>query len=543
MRLTPPVTVVCGLLVVCAVPLEAFHVSIRQMPGVENSVYTGAEIEANGEKLSLMIPSGWRAGNSPQPDSFTLQPRSGGGPLTIQCWPQDAATVLSSATALRQTVAPLLPAATVNGEFPAYSGYGAGRGVDLSFAVQGHSMQARLVVIPLTQGFVSFVLACPSEESATALQSFGVILTSFQRFNPALPPNRPGQFAAAPPEKPKAALAEPTQVFDVLHTEPSVAEDSQAIAAPISIFDGKEDYIRFGLVFVLYSIFMKSMFARHMREAEIRLLCGGYLSDGTEVARFTMPELFAPAPVMDLRTGPLPEEIDPVAAGVKPRAQMAEFFAQAPEHLAKIHSALSALKEVESSGIVEDRQPALLKLHALVCELRDQATVWELRPAWQISSALELLLKRVADKPKDFTPSIVRTVAAAVDVLRDVCVPGIRTNLLMDPPPRILAVDDDALCRRALQFAFEKANLIPDLAESGERAVELANAHTYDVVFMDIQMPGIGGLVACNNIHGTNKNSDVPVIFVTVQSDFNTRAESRSWAASISWPSPSSFLN
>lgn len=296
---------------------------------------------------------------------------------------------------------------------------------------------------------------------------------------------------------------------------------------PPSIFEGKEDHIRLGLMVVLLAFLFKFMRARHQREAEISKLCGGYLSDGREVASMLMPEWFALAPVAEVASAATPDEADTVSAADLVRAQMAEFFELAPQRLAAIQSALSAFKELESSGPTEARQQALSKVHGLVSEVRDQATCWDLRPAWQISSALELLLKRVLDKPKDFTPSIVRTVAAAVDVLREVCVPGIRTNLLMDPPPRILAVDDDALCRRALQFAFEKANLMPDLAESGERAVALATANTYDVVFMDIQMPGIGGLVACNHVHGTNKNADVPVIFVTSQSDFNTRAESR----------------
>ena len=144
-----------------------------------------------------------------------------------------------------------------------------------------------------------------------------------------------------------------------------------------------------------------------------------------------------------------------------------------------------------------------------------------------MSSALELLLKGVADKPKDATASVLRTIAAAVDVLHDVCVTGVRPNLLIDPPIKILAVDDDALCRRALEFALEKASLKPDVADNGEKAVRLAEANAYDIVFMDIQMPGIDGFTACRQIHATRQNAEVPVVFVTVQSDFNTRAQSR----------------
>ena len=79
-----------------------------------------------------------------------------------------AKTVLDGTAALRQIVAPLLKDSTGDEEFPAYSGYGSGRGVDLSFALQGTAMKARLAVIPLAQGFVSFALTCAAGDAASA---------------------------------------------------------------------------------------------------------------------------------------------------------------------------------------------------------------------------------------------------------------------------------------------------------------------------------------------------------------------------------------
>jgi CheY-like chemotaxis protein len=143
-----------------------------------------------------------------------------------------------------------------------------------------------------------------------------------------------------------------------------------------------------------------------------------------------------------------------------------------------------------------------------------------------MSSALELLLERLISKGKELTPSTLRTVASAIDVLGEVCVPGVRPDLVITPPISVLAVDDDPLCLRAVVFALEKAALSPDVATDGEKAVELATGKSYDVIFMDIQMPGIDGLTATSQIRGMEKNEDTPVIFVTVRSDFQTRAES-----------------
>jgi DNA-binding response OmpR family regulator len=87
-------------------------------------------------------------------------------------------------------------------------------------------------------------------------------------------------------------------------------------------------------------------------------------------------------------------------------------------------------------------------------------------------------------------------------------------------------VDDDPLCSRAVVFALHKAEMNPDVAETGEQAVALAAEKFYDVIFMDIQMPGIDGMEACTQIHKGQKNKTTPVVFVTVRSDFHTRAQS-----------------
>ncbi len=174
-----------------------------------------------------------------------------------------------------------------------------------------------------------------------------------------------------------------------------------------------------------------------------------------------------------------------------------------------------------------ERQKKLETMRQLLSELQAKANFWHLRPAWQMTSALELLVTRAIEKPKDATPSVIRTIASALDTLQQVCVPGIRPNLLLEPPIKVLAVDDEPLCRRALQFALHKASLGADLAEGGEQAIQLAEHFSYDVVLMDIQMSGIDGLAACRRILQTQRNSDVPVIFVTVQTDFDTRTKTR----------------
>ncbi len=324
----------------------------------------------------------------------------------------------------------------------------------------------------------------------------------------------------------KAVAPEIVKAGQSLQPTLLIAEDGPPPPPPEpTLYDRYPDEVRLAWVLALLLAVSALVIARHKNELRIRVLCGDYLSDGTEVACYKLPEWFAaePTPVPAAHADFLVEanKSSLEAEVAKPAA---EFFQEAPGRLAKIRD---VWKELAGATELATRQEILGRAREWVSELREKAAPWECRPAWQISSALELLLQRVAEKPKDATPSVVRTIATALDVLNEVCVPGIRPNLLTDPPIKILAVDDDALCRRALEFALAKAHLVPDLAADGEKAVELANAHAYDVVFMDIQMPGIDGLTACRQIHETKRNPDVPVIFVTSQADFNTRAQSR----------------
>jgi len=65
---------------------------------------------------------------------------------------------------------------------------------------------------------------------------------------------------------------------------------------------------------------------------------------------------------------------------------------------------------------------------------------------------------------------------------------------------RILIVDDDSSIRRALHNTLHGMGFVVDDASSGEAAMDAVQDTGYDVVLMDINMPGIGGIRACREI-------------------------------------------
>jgi CheY-like chemotaxis protein len=184
--------------------------------------------------------------------------------------------------------------------------------------------------------------------------------------------------------------------------------------------------------------------------------------------------------------------------------------------------------EIGNSAEPTTRQQTLVDLKSEVTALKNRVGSLELTPAWQLASGLEKLIEQLAEKPSNVTPSTLRTAAGGLLVLKDLCVPNIRKDLATNPPVRFLAVDDDPISRRAVSMSLKRFAHVPDLAEHGEAALQLAERQVYDAVFLDVEMPGFDGFEVCTKLHQLPGNQLTPVVFVTSHSDFESRAKSTS---------------
>ena len=200
-----------------------------------------------------------------------------------------------------------------------------------------------------------------------------------------------------------------------------------------------------------------------------------------------------------------------------------EFYNSIPRRLAELRTLLSNINQATNTAA---RQTRLLEAFERASAMRESATLPEVLPIWQVVFALEGLLKRLSTKPADLSPSVLRTAADALDVLECLCRQRAKPDLVTEPPVRILAVDDDPISRRAMSLALAKLFNSPDLAPDGQAALSLAARQTYDVIFVDVEMPGMDGYELCAKIHETELNRATHVVFVTRHSDFAARAKS-----------------
>jgi diguanylate cyclase (GGDEF)-like protein len=88
-----------------------------------------------------------------------------------------------------------------------------------------------------------------------------------------------------------------------------------------------------------------------------------------------------------------------------------------------------------------------------------------------------------------------------------------------NPKPRILIVDDISDNRTILTRRFQRRGFDVVEADNGLTAIELIDQTPFDVVLLDVMMPGIDGIETLKRIRGQRSASALPVIMVTAKSE------------------------
>jgi two-component system, OmpR family, KDP operon response regulator KdpE len=81
-------------------------------------------------------------------------------------------------------------------------------------------------------------------------------------------------------------------------------------------------------------------------------------------------------------------------------------------------------------------------------------------------------------------------------------------------PNSVLIVDDEASLRKTLSASLTASGFAVGEARSGEEAVTAIHGRPFDVVLLDINMPGIGGIEACRRIREASPHAGIVMITV-----------------------------
>ena len=109
------------------------------------------------------------------------------------------------------------------------------------------------------------------------------------------------------------------------------------------------------------------------------------------------------------------------------------------------------------------------------------------------------------------------------DTLKNIKAINLSAHAQRDASPdnaqfRVLVADDSLAVRRQLKMEFDIMNAQLHSVADGEAAVKAAETERFDLIFLDVVMPGMDGYVACKSIRRTKLNKNTPVVMLTSRS-------------------------
>ena len=98
---------------------------------------------------------------------------------------------------------------------------------------------------------------------------------------------------------------------------------------------------------------------------------------------------------------------------------------------------------------------------------------------------------------------------------------------------KILLIEDDQKIASFVKKGLQEVGFVVDCCEDGDEGYYLATEQPYDIIILDIMLPGRDGLSILRNLRDL-KNA-VPVILITARSALNERLEGLNLGADDYW--------
>jgi len=130
---------------------------------------------------------------------------------------------------------------------------------------------------------------------------------------------------------------------------------------------------------------------------------------------------------------------------------------------------------------------------------------------------------RIADAPMNPPPTAPAAAAPTPTVTTPVLPPPAPVAPVSSAPTprheehnfRVLAVDDSPLMRTFLQNKLQPYGISPEFASSGEEALFKISKNHFDMIFLDVMLPGMDGYDVCKMIKKNKDNSLMKVVMLT----------------------------
>jgi two-component system chemotaxis response regulator CheY len=100
--------------------------------------------------------------------------------------------------------------------------------------------------------------------------------------------------------------------------------------------------------------------------------------------------------------------------------------------------------------------------------------------------------------------------------------------------PHILIVDDSPSIRQMVEMTLKSADYLVTAAEDGQAALELCQAHQYQFVLTDQNMPKMDGITLVKSLRAIDNYKRTPIIILTTEASDNMKSQGRE-AGATGW--------
>jgi len=241
-------------------------------------------------------------------------------------------------------------------------------------------------------------------------------------------------------------------------------------------------------------------------------------------------ELLAGEPAVVMKPPPVPapsdlrqaeRELEVAEASSSTRSRL-DFLRDAPGTIAELRELYQAFRKSPDLAARAERLDAFYRKVHFVTAITGLARYHHVA---LLSGVFEALLFELERTPDLINPSSLRTIAMTLDFL------GVLFAMAREPSAdeplvsKVLIVDDDAVTNRAAIFALQRAHLQANAVEDPLVALKLLAESNYELVLLDIEMPLMNGFEFCQKLRALPGYEKTPVIYVTIHSDFESRAK------------------
>lgn len=137
-----------------------------------------------------------------------------------------------------------------------------------------------------------------------------------------------------------------------------------------------------------------------------------------------------------------------------------------------------------------------------------------------------LTLKRVLETLDEVTIKVLKYTLITIDdthIIDEVTRATLERAVLTTLQPgtyKALVIDDALAVRKNMEIQLGIFGIALDFAETGEEALVTVEKNLYDIIFLDLILPGVDGYQVCKTLKMTEKTKNIPIIILTGKGGF-----------------------